>query len=130
VIGGVVVLVALVWAYIFFARRRKRSRGEKQKNSETWTGKPELHAESVPGLAESRVEADGLPRPPQELEGEPFEPYWHEIGDQDYGTEGQHANPHRAEMAANEVAAGEMDVKGQAQEVDWQTQTKSDENPK
>jgi hypothetical protein len=124
VIGAIVVLVALAGAYIFFVRRRKQSRSESHENSETWRGKPELHAESVPGLAKSLVEADGLPRPPQELEGEPFEPYSHEIGDQNYGAEDQHANPRRAEMAANEVAAGEMDVRA----VNWHTQTKSDGN--
>lgn len=106
VIGGVVALVALVWAYIFFTRRRKRSQSEGPE--ETWVGKPELHAEGLPGLAKSPVEADAHPRPPQELEGEPFEPYRYEIGDQNYGSENQHGNTQRAGMAANELAAGEM----------------------
>lgn len=88
--------------YLFFARRRKRSRN----SEDTWAGKPELHAESVPGAPKILLEVDAESRPPQELEG-------------DYYTSGdQRTHREAAELAANEVAAREMDVKSPGQELE------------
>jgi hypothetical protein len=103
VIGGVAAVAILVGIYFFFARRRKRARN----GGEPWAGKPELHADSLPGQAKTAVEVDGEPQPPQELEA---------------GYYDQHMSP-KAELAANEVAAEEMDVKSHVQEMGPQTQS-------
>jgi hypothetical protein len=104
VIGGVAGLAILVGIYLFFARRRKRSRNAE----DTWTGKPELHAESVSGPPKTLLEVDGESRPPQELEGN-----YYTSGDQQTHWEA-------AELAANEAAAREMDVKSSSQELEVQ----------
>ncbi|KAK4038724.1 hypothetical protein C8A01DRAFT_37289 [Parachaetomium inaequale] len=104
VIGGVAALAVLVGLYLFFARRRKRARN---RGEPEWAGKPELHADSLPGPAKPPVEVDGEPQPPQELEAG----Y--------YTTGAQHVSP-KAELAANEVAAEEMDVKTRVQEMGGQ----------
>ncbi|KAH6650814.1 hypothetical protein F5144DRAFT_557393 [Chaetomium tenue] len=102
VIGGVAGLAILVGIYLFFARRRKRS----QNPEETWTGKPELDAESVPGPPKTPLEVDAEPRPPQELEGS-----YYTFG-------GQQTHWGAAELTANEVAAREMDVNSPGQELE------------
>jgi hypothetical protein len=104
VIGGVAGLAILVGIYLFFARRRKRSRNAE----DTWTGKPELHSESVPGPPKTLLEVDAESRPPQELEGD-----YYALAD-------QQTHWGAAEMAANEVAAREMDVKSSGQELEVQ----------
>jgi hypothetical protein len=63
-----------------------------------WGRKPELHAESIPGLQKPPQEVDGAPRPPQELEAD----YWY----------------YKMEMAANETAAAELDVRQSCQEME------------
>lgn len=116
VIGGVVALVALVGAYLFFVRRRKRS--QTQNPDGTWTGKPELHGESRPGAPKPPQEVHAETRSLHELEAEGFVP------DQQGGY--QQA---MAEMAVNEVPAREMDAKTQHQmAVRAQMQTSVEES--
>lgn len=104
-IGGVAGLAILMGIYSFFARRRKRS----QNPEETWTGKPELHAEDVPRPPKTPLEVDAEPRPPQELEGS-----YYTFG-------GQQTHWGAAELTANEVAAQEMDVKSPGHELEAQS---------
>ncbi|KAH6853707.1 hypothetical protein B0I37DRAFT_13735 [Chaetomium sp. MPI-CAGE-AT-0009] len=104
VIGGVAGLAILVGIYLFFARRRKRP----QNPEETWSGKPELPAESAAGPPKTLQEIDAESRPRQELEGGYYIP-----GD-------QQTHWGAAELAANEVAAREMDVRSPGQEMEVQ----------
>ncbi|KAK3300324.1 uncharacterized protein B0H64DRAFT_369590 [Chaetomium fimeti] len=101
VIGGVAGLAILVGIYFFFARRRKRPHNVE----ETWSGKPELPAESAAGPPKTLLEVEAESRPPQELDGAQYTS----------GYQQTHGAP--AELAANEVAAREMDVKSPGEEL-------------
>jgi len=81
-------------------RRQKHA----QNWDQPWTGKPELHAESLPGVPGLPKEVDAEPRPPQELETKYVEP-------------GQQTHYQIAEMPVNEVPAQEMDVETPAREL-------------
>jgi hypothetical protein len=74
-----------------------------------WGRKPELHAESIPGAQKPPQEVDGSPRPPQELEG-------------DY-------RYRKMEMAANETAVAELDVKQPCEEMEAQDPPRTAQNP-
>jgi hypothetical protein len=104
-IGIVAGLAVLVGIYLIFRRNRKRAK----KEQDVWTGKPELHAESLPNPPGPPQELDARPRSPQELATEGSGPR------QEKGTEPSDVTSEYrpvVEMAAKEVPALEMDVKG------------------
>jgi len=124
VIGGVAGLAALVGICLFLICRRKRRREQR----ENWTGKPELHAESLPGAPRPPEEVDAQPRPPQELEAGYAESCQKGSWWQHHVTDDQQARHRMAEMAANEVPAWEMDVKTQHQEMGVQAGSGAEKN--
>ncbi|KAK3301743.1 uncharacterized protein B0T15DRAFT_544495 [Chaetomium strumarium] len=114
-IAGLAVLVGIYCYLLFFFRRRKR-RSRKSRNDdddEPYTGKPELHAESLPGAPRGPPkELDAMPRPPQELE----------VPTKYYAKPGRLPPCLIAEMPANEIPAREMDVKVQHSEMDVESE--------
>jgi hypothetical protein len=89
--SGVASLITLVGLAYLFLRRRKQPRG--QEEGEAWTGRPELHAEGLSIVS------------PQELGAEHY-------------TQNRQAGRRMAQLAANEVAALEMDVEIHHHEMD------------
>ncbi|KAK4147677.1 uncharacterized protein C8A04DRAFT_24224 [Dichotomopilus funicola] len=111
VIGGVVGLAAIAAATYFLLRRRrcrKQNIIDHDHPQETWDGKPELHADDLPGPPKP-FEVSGDSRLPQELDGSAK--YY---GHQQRPSEGWGT----AELAANETAAREMHVKSGSQEME------------
>ncbi|KAH6634348.1 hypothetical protein B0J18DRAFT_415936 [Chaetomium sp. MPI-SDFR-AT-0129] len=110
VIGGVVGLAAIAAATYFLLRRRRRRKQniiDHDHPQETWDGKPELHADDLPGPPKP-FEVSGDSRLPQELDGS-AKYYNQQRPSEGWGT---------AELAANETAAREMHVKSGSQEME------------
>ncbi|KAK4040264.1 hypothetical protein C8A01DRAFT_35684 [Parachaetomium inaequale] len=113
VLGATIGALTLIGIICFvFWRRRKLKRTKKVKEgAEAWAGKPELHAESLPGRPGPPQELDARPRSPQELE---VKAEYSELSSRD-SRERSHVaseNPEArmGEMAANEPPAQEMGV--------------------
>jgi hypothetical protein len=93
---GAITLLAIIWGVYFFIRRRRR---RAQAHEEAWAGTTEVNTESLPG--------GGGDLPP-ELDA---------TGVPELDSTSRERGP-MAEMGVNEVAAREMDVLGQHQEMD------------
>jgi hypothetical protein len=107
VVGGIAGLAVVVCCLF---RRRKRQHRNKP-DEEPYAGKPELHADSLPGVPPAPA--------PQELDAKPQSP-------KELGADGYRLGP-VAEMPANEVPAREMGVKAQYHEMDVESQKPVDQ---